>query len=454
MEVHMTNTLARRLGSAILMLALSFAANATYHLFRITQVYSNADGTVQYVLLTATSGGQQFITGKNIKSTQGSVTRTYTFTKDLPADTAMMNSGGSDGYGGYYGGSTSYRTFLIATQGFASLGLVTPDYIVPDGFLFTSNGTINYADSSDMMSYSSLPTDGVTAMNRGGSTTTNTPQNFNGITVSIGNSDFASYEGLWLGTATNEAGWGLNLTHQGSTLFGTWFTYDTDGSGMWLVMSNGARTGVGIYTGTLYRTTGPGFSAANFTSLASSNYTQVGTLTLTFSNANTGTMSYTVNGTTQTKPISRYVYVATPPTCMLGQAAGSSPNYQDLWWRSPANSESGWGVNITHQGDILFATWFTYEAGAGTANKGLWLVMSNGVKTATGVYTGDLQRTTGPAFSAVPFNGNNVVRTTVGTGTFTFTDANTGVFSYTVNGVTQTKPITRLSFSSPATICR
>ncbi len=453
MEIHMANTL-RRLGCAVLLLALSCAAQATYHLFRIAQVYSNADGSVQYVLLTATSGGQQYITGKTIKSTQGSVTRTYTFTKDLPDDTAMMEPGGSDGYGGYYGGNTSYRSFLIATQGFAALGLVTPDFIVPDGFLFTGNGTINYADGSDLINYSSLPTDGVSAMSRGGSTMTNTPQNFNGITASISNSDFASYEGLWLGTASSEAGWGLNLTHQGSTLFATWFTYDTDGGGMWLIMSNGARTGAGTYAGTLYRTTGPGFSAANFGSLSASNYTQVGSLTLTFSSTSAGTMNYTVNGVTQSKPIQRYVYVTTPPTCMLGQAAGSSPNYQDLWWRSPANSESGWGVNITHQGDILFATWFTYEAGSGTTNKGLWLVMSNGVKTATGVYSGDLQRTTGPAFSAAPFNGNNVVRTTIGAATFTFTDANTGVFSYTVNGVTQTKPITRLSYSSPATICR
>ena len=100
MEVHVMNTLARRLGLAFLMLALSFAANATYHLFRITQVYSNADGSVQYILLTATSGGQQYITGKNIKSSQGSVTRTFTFTKDLPGDTAMTEAGGSSVGGG------------------------------------------------------------------------------------------------------------------------------------------------------------------------------------------------------------------------------------------------------------------------------------------------------------------------------------------------------------------
>jgi len=47
-----------------------------------------------------------------------------------------------------------------------------------------------------------------------------------------------------------------------------------------------------------------------------------------------------------------------------------------------------------------------------------------------------------------------VVRTTVGNATFTFSDANNGTFNYTVNGVNQSKPIQRLSFSSPVTICK
>src|SRR6185295_4818805 len=98
--------------------------------------------------------------------------------------------------------------------------------------------------------------------------------------------------------------------------------------------------------------------------------------------------------------------------------------------------------------------WFTYLAGSSQANKGLWLVMSNGSKTATGVYTGALQTTTGPAFSAVPFNPNSVARATVGTGTFTFTDANNGTFNYTVNGVAQSKPIARFIYASPSTVCQ
>ena len=71
-----------------------------------------------------------------------------------------------------------------------------------------------------------------------------------------------------------------------------------------------------------------------------------------------------------------------------------------------------------------------------------------------GFTEGVLQRTTGPAFSAVPFNPNLVVRNTVGDATFTFTDLNTGTFRYTVNGITQTKPIKRLGYGAPVTVCR
>ncbi len=258
-----------------------------------------------------------------------------------------------------------------------------------------------------------------------------------------------SYEGLWL--KSDESGWGLNLAHQGTTLFGTWFTYDVDGSGLWLVMSNGGQVSPGTFSGALYRTTGPAFNAAPFTSIAfPANYTEAGTLTLSFLDANTGTMSYTVNGIAQSKPIGRYIYASGGTDCVLGGSPGAFPNYEDLWLNSPLGTESGWGVNLTHQGDILFATWFTYQAGG----KGQWLVMSNGAKTAPGVYAGALQRTTGPAFSAVPFNPNNVARATVGSATFTFSSANNGTFAYTVDGISQTKPIARYVYASPTTTCR
>jgi hypothetical protein len=118
-----------------------------------------------------------------------------------------------------------------------------------------------------------------------------------------------------------------------------------------------------------------------------------------------------------------------------------------LWWNSPGGSEAGWGINFAHQGDIIFATWFTYDQN-GTA---LWLAMT-AYKAADGIYSGALYQTTGPAYNAVPFDPAKVTRFPVGSGTITFIDANNGFFNYTVDGITQTKPITRQIFG-PLPLC-
>jgi hypothetical protein len=120
-----------------------------------------------------------------------------------------------------------------------------------------------------------------------------------------------------------------------------------------------------------------------------------------------------------------------------------APNYQGLWWASPANSESGWGINFAHQGDTIFATWFTYDI----AGKAYWLSMT-ATKSADKTYSGGLIQTGGPAFSAVPFDPAMVTRKTMGTGILKFADGDNGSFTYTVNGATQTKAITRQLFGS------
>jgi hypothetical protein len=254
-------------------------------------------------------------------------------------------------------------------------------------------------------------------------------------------------QGLWWRSQA-ESGWGVNLTHQGDTLFATWFTYDASGNGLWLVMSDGAKTGANTYSGTLYRTTGPAFNSATFNP-SSVVRTPVGSATFSFTDGNNGTFTATVDGVVVSKPITRLSYASSMPTCELGGSAGAAPNYQDLWWRN-GGAESGWGLNITHQGDTLFITWFTY----GADGKGMWLSASNVVKTANGTYSGVLTRTTGPAFDSANFDPARVSRVTVGTMTLSFTDAANGVFTYTVDGVTQSKPITRLIYANPATVCR
>src|SRR5689334_23573685 len=62
--------------------------------------------------------------------------------------------------------------------------------------------------------------------------------------------------GMWYDPA--ESGWGLNLIHQGNTLFATLFVYGADGAPKWFVASD-VSGGPSSYTGTLRECTGAWF---------------------------------------------------------------------------------------------------------------------------------------------------------------------------------------------------
>jgi hypothetical protein len=249
----------------------------------------------------------------------------------------------------------------------------------------------------------------------------------------------ANYTDLWWNA--QEPGWGLNLDHQGNVMFATLFTYDASGAPMWLVMSHGDLQADGSFSGTLFRTTGSPFNAPATPATS----TAVGTLRVSFANSASGTLTYTFNGASVTKAITRQAF-STPASCVFTTGDRSAAtNYQDLWW-NPA--EPGWGVNVTHQGDTIFATLFTYDAGG----QGKWFVLANGAKAAAGVYSGTLFSTTAGAFNASPWVP--ATSTAVGTMTFTFTSGNAGTLAYTVNGASVTKAIQREVFSSPTTQCQ
>jgi hypothetical protein len=266
-----------------------------------------------------------------------------------------------------------------------------------------------------------------------------------------------NYQGLWWNSpAGSEAGWGINFAHQGEIIFASWFTYDLTGKGWWLVMT-APNTGGNSFSGTLLQATGPAFDAMPFPPQGSPGGitgSSVGTGTLTFGDANSGSFAYTVNGIMQTKAITRQVF-GTLPTCTFSPQnnLAAASNYQDLWWAAPAASEAGWGINLTHQGDTIFATWFTFDHD----HTPMWLVVT-AAKSGPGSYAGNLLRTTGPPFNSVPFppigSPGSVVSSVVGTATFTFTDGNTVTFAYTVNGVSQTKAVMRQVFRPPGTVCQ
>ena len=88
----------RRLRIALLLLALLPAvAHATSHTWRIETLYSNADGSVQYVVLRESQGltAQRLLAGKALTSTHAGVSKTFTFPVNLPSDATAEGPNGA-----------------------------------------------------------------------------------------------------------------------------------------------------------------------------------------------------------------------------------------------------------------------------------------------------------------------------------------------------------------------
>jgi hypothetical protein len=196
----------------------------------------------------------------------------------------------------------------------------------------------------------------------------------------------------------------------------------------------------------------------------------VGDGTISFSDANTGTFAYNLNAGTggaaaaiaQSKPITRFVLDASSaqPSCSYQSAPdlNAATNYQDLWWLA---AESGWGANFAHQGNTIYATWYTYDAKAAGNNAPLWLAALLTRQGTSNVFSGNLYRTSGARFDN--YKASDVVQpaTVVGNATLSFADGNHGTFHYVTSGAgglptaDQTKSITRLLFAPPAaTVCQ
>lgn len=96
------------------------------------------------------------------------------------------------------------------------------------------------------------------------------------------------YSDLWWNA--NESGWGLSLAQDHGIIFAAWYAYDANGKAVWYVASSCPLL-ANSCSGDLYQVAGgqPLSSAWNGTSQA----TKVGTVTFSFSDANTGNMAYT-----------------------------------------------------------------------------------------------------------------------------------------------------------------
>ncbi|MDG2336303.1 MAG: hypothetical protein P8Q97_19035 [Myxococcota bacterium] len=151
----------------LLTLFWSVGASGGIHTWDIVEVYSNADGTIQYIELldVGTGGGEINIGNATISSSAQSH--------------SIAN--------GPVTAPTNGKFYLIATPDFAALpGAPTPDEILPPTavpFFDISGDTVSVG--LDNLTFGSVPTNGTDALTRAGSVVANSPTNYAGATGSV-----------------------------------------------------------------------------------------------------------------------------------------------------------------------------------------------------------------------------------------------------------------------------
>jgi hypothetical protein len=157
------------LASCLACVALAQPAAAKSHLWKFTEVFSNADGSVQFVeMFVFDPAGTAEIRLKN--ATLASNSHSFVFPNDLPNQ------------------NTFHTWILIATPAFAALpGAPAPDYVIPAGFFDPEGDELRYRTTLDMLSLpaGAMPVDGIYSYLRNGTTEVNSPTNFAGVEGSV-----------------------------------------------------------------------------------------------------------------------------------------------------------------------------------------------------------------------------------------------------------------------------
>lgn len=167
-----TRPLRRSLALSCLALLVSWGAAgsawAGAHTWDVNEVFSNADGSIQFI---------------ELRENNGTPNETGVGNQTLSSNTQSFNMGA-----GAVAAPTSNKHFLIATAGFAALpGAPTPDVIIPAGlvpFFATSGDTISYG-TIDSWAFGTVPTNGSDSLDRTTGVGPNSPTNFAGDTGSV-----------------------------------------------------------------------------------------------------------------------------------------------------------------------------------------------------------------------------------------------------------------------------
>jgi hypothetical protein len=409
------------------------SALAAFHLFRVDQVYSNADGSVQYVVIREVTGsdGESFWQGNSLTTTGAGGTQQFRFPANLPSS------------------ATASRSVLIATSGFAALGLVAPDYTIPAGFVPRTGGTLNYA-SVDQITLPALPADGATAIDRNGNPVAAMPKNFAGAMATLTTPappaatapdlDQHGLTGSWFEPATSGQGFELefypNLVAAGTALVqGAWFTFDTAPAGgadrqRWYTFNGNGQSGQASVPITIYRNVGGNFNAAPVTTPVA-----VGTGTLTFDSCSSGALAFTFSdgsGRSGTIPLSR---ITPNVTCAVGTAASTNADFALSGnWFDPATSGQGFVFEVNPNAPVVFFAWYTYAPGgqmAGVAGQ-RWFTGQGTFMPGSRMIALTLFETTGGVFDQPTPAGQASVA--VGSAVVNFTSCSTAQLQFNFTG--------------------
>ena len=379
------------------------SAMAEFHTFQIDQIFSNFDGTIQFVVMheAFNMNGETFWSGNSFTATHDGVTNTFVFPRDLP--------GGSCGYYSCMPGPTANSRVLIATQGFAALGIVTPDFVIPNGFLPLSNGTVRYA-GVDQVSYTALPTDGVSALDL----------------------DQHGLTGSWYQAATTGQGVevevfpSLSAPGTGFTQV-SWFTFDIAAGGAdhqrWYTLSGPLMTGQLNAALTIYQNTGGNFNAPPVTTAL-----PVGTATLSFATCTSGQLAYNfTDGRTGNIPLTRLTQNVTCSTT-TPHPVNADFALSGNWFGGATTSGQGFTAEVNPSSGAFFAAWYTYAPMGAAAAGQRWYTAQGAFTTGMRSIPVTIYETTDGIFNTPTPPGQQTV--VVGTGTMAFQSCTAATFSY------------------------
>ena len=392
----------------------------------VDQVYSNANGSIQYIVLLK-GGGQEC--------------------RDLSV--FSIHDGETSGviWPNFQSGPDSFDHLLIATTGFGILGIVQPNAWVHDGFLGTGAGVIRVCDTE--YHYAALPTDGVRALNASGSVVTNIATNLARVSRSVTAEQAASaglrfHDGLtgsWYDRATNGQGFEFEIVwdwpnwDQGWLVMGSWFTYDggvargPEGQ-RWYTLFGRARTDGLAIPLDIYRNVGGNFNAGPVTAGE-----KIGTATLKFTACEEGKLDYTFSDGSNRSgsiPITRLTQNVTCHTTGAVPPANSDFALSGNWY-DPATSGQGITVEINPVSGVAFLAWYTYApSGAQLGAPGQrWYTAQSAYAPGARTLEMTIYETTGGLFdssSSLPHS------TAVGTATLAFQSCRAATLTYSFTG--------------------